>query len=334
MIRRIRQIGRIRRIGRIGRIETMNTIIETCGLRKTFRDFWRRPKVEAVCGLDLQVFRGEVFGLLGPNGSGKSTTIKMLLGLLHPSAGTISVLERPPADVAVKARIGYLPEVSHLHAFLTPRETLHYYGRLFGFDADICRQRTEALLDMVDLRRAADRPVGEFSKGMARRVGLAQALVNNPDLLILDEPTSGLDPIACREVKDLVRLLAKSGKTILMTSHLLADVEDVSDRVAILHAGRTQAEGRVADLLRRPDAVRFLVEGLDAQTADAVRRELEQRTHHAVTLEHPAMDLETYFLQVVARASNRDTVTTHFQPAEFLVGKTSEARGQKSNETI
>jgi ABC-2 type transport system ATP-binding protein len=299
-------------------------VIETRGLRKTFRDFWRRPKVEAVCGLDLQVRRGEVFGLLGPNGSGKSTTIKLLLGLLHPSAGIIRVLGRPPADVAVKARIGYLPEVSHLHAFLTPRETLHYYARLFGFDDDTCRNRTEALLDMVDLRRAADRPVGEFSKGMARRVGLAQALVNNPDLLILDEPTSGLDPIACREVKDLVRLLAQAGKTILMTSHLLADVEDVSDRVAILHAGRLQAEGRVADLLRRPDAVRFLVEGLDADAADAIRRELEQRTGRAVSLDHPAMDLETYFLQVVARAANRDTVTTHFQPAEFLVPKPKE----------
>ena len=307
-------------------------VIETSGLRKTFRDFWHRPKVEAVCGLDLQVHRGEVFGLLGPNGSGKSTTIKMLLGLLHPSAGTIRVLGRPPADVAVKARIGYLPEVSHLHAFLTPRETLHYYGRLFGFDADTCHSRTEALLDMVDLRRAADRPVGEFSKGMARRVGLAQALINNPDLLILDEPTSGLDPIACREVKDLVRLLAQSGKTILMTSHLLADVEDVSDRVAILHAGRMQAEGRVADLLRRSDAVRFLVEGLDAGAADAIRLELEQRTRRTVALDHPAMDLETYFLQVVAHASNRDSALAHFQPAEFLVSNRQEpeARSQKS----
>jgi len=307
------------------------SVIAVRGLRKTFRDFWRRPRVEAVRGIDLDVQPGEIFGLLGPNGSGKSTTIKLLLGLLHPTAGTIRVLGRAPNDVAVKARIGYLPEVSRLHAFLTPRETLHYYGRLFGLDATACRERCAALLEMVDLQRDADRPVGEFSKGMARRVGLAQALVNNPELLILDEPTSGLDPIACREVKDLIRLLAQSGKTILMTSHLLADVEDVADRIAILHAGEVQAAGCVADLLSRTDAVRFLIEGLDDAAADALRRELEARTGHTVALDHPAMDLETYFLQVVARAERRDSATAHFRPAPFLMPgeMKSEARSKK-----
>ena len=303
-------------------------IIAAVGLRKTYRDFWRRPKAEALAGLDLTVQPGEVFGLLGPNGSGKSTTIKLLLGLLHPSGGTVRVLGRPPTDLAAKAHIGYLPEVTHLHTFLTPRETLRYYARLFGFDARTCRDRTEALLEMVDLRAAADRPIGEFSKGMARRVGLAQALVNNPDLLILDEPTSGLDPVACREVKDLVRLLARAGKTVLMSSHLLADVEDVCDRVAILHAGRLQAEGRVADLLRRPDAVRFLVEGLEAGAVDAVRRDLEARTGRPVSVDAPAMDLETYFLHVVARAARRDTATAHFHPAAFLgAGREQPAAG-------
>jgi ABC-2 type transport system ATP-binding protein len=172
---------------------------------------------------------------------------------------------------------------------------------------------------MVDLAGAADRAVGGFSKGMARRVGLAQALINAPDLLILDEPTSGLDPVACREVKDLVRTLAGTGVTLLMTSHLLADVEDVCDRIAILHRGVLQAEGHVADLLCRTDAVRFIVPGLDDQTAEDWRADLATRAGQPVTFDHPAMSLESYFLNVVARAANRDQATAHFRPAPFLL---------------
>ena len=276
-------------------------VIETRGLRKVFRDFWRRPTVEAVKGLDLTVNDGEVFGLLGPNGSGKSTTIKMLLGLLRPTAGTIRVLGSVPNDTHAKARIGYLPEVSHLHTFLTPRETLMYYASLFGMPRGEAARRTRELLAMVDLEHAADRAVGGFSKGMARRVGLAQALVNAPALLVLDEPTSGLDPIGSREVKDLVCALARGGVTVLMTSHLLADVEDVCDRVAILERGVLRAEGKIAELLRQPDAVSFEVEGLDEPSAAAVRAELETRTGRRVRQEYPAMSLERYFLQVVAQ---------------------------------
>jgi ABC-2 type transport system ATP-binding protein len=289
-------------------------VIETRGLRKTFRDFWRRPVVEAVQGLDFLVRRGEVFGLLGPNGSGKSTTIKMLLGLLHPTAGEVRVLGASPDDTRVKARIGYLPEVSHLHPFLTPRETLMYYASLFGMARGEAARRTEELLVMVDLAGAADRAVGRFSKGMARRVGLAQALVNAPELLILDEPTSGLDPIGCREVKDLVRLLAKTGVTVLMTSHLLADVEDVCDRVAILDRGVLRAEGKIAELLRKPDAVRFLIEGLGDEAAAALRDELEKREGCRVQQDFPAMSLEAFFLQVVARDGRLRT----FEMAPFL----------------
>lgn len=289
-------------------------VIETRGLRKVFRDFWRRPTVEAVKGLDLTINDGEVFGLLGPNGSGKSTTIKMLLGLLRPTAGTIRVLGSAPDDTHAKACIGYLPEVSHLHTFLTPRETLMYYASLFGLSRAQAVQRTRELLAMVDLEHAADRAVGGFSKGMARRVGLAQALVNAPRLLILDEPTSGLDPIGSREVKDLVCALAKGGVTVLMTSHLLADVEDVCDRVAILDRGVLCAEGKIADLLRQPDAVRFEVEGLDEPDAAAVRAELEARTGRRVRQEYPAMSLERYFLQVVARDGQQRT----FAMAPFL----------------
>lgn len=293
-----------------------DNVIEARGARKVFRDFWRRPVVEAVKGLDLTVRRGEVFGLLGPNGSGKSTTIKMLLGLLRPTSGTLVVLGSPPNDTRAKARIGYLPEVSHLHPFLTPRETLMYYASLFGLAPADARRRTEELLEMVDLAHAADRAVGRFSKGMARRVGLAQALVNGPELLILDEPTSGLDPIGCREVKDLVHLLAKGGVTVLMTSHLLADVEDVCDRVAIMDRGELRAEGRIGELLRQPEAVRFLVEGLDEPAAAALRSEMEARLGRPVRQDYPSMSLETFFLQVVASDGRLRT----FDVAPFLKG--------------
>ena len=170
---------------------TDHAVIQAVGLTKVFRDFWRRARVRAVHDLDLDVRPGEVFGLLGPNGSGKSTTIKMILGLLYPTRGRVTVFGRAPDDVGIKTRIGYLPEESYLYRFLNARETLDYYGTLFRLDRRDRRRRIEELLEMVGLRSAARRPVGEYSKGMARRIGLAKALINDPDLLILDEPTSG-----------------------------------------------------------------------------------------------------------------------------------------------
>jgi ABC-2 type transport system ATP-binding protein len=164
-------------------------VVQTAGLCKTFRDFWRRPRVDAVKDLNLEIRPGEVFGLLGPNGSGKTTTIKMLLGLLYPTKGRISVFGKAPTDVSVKARIGFLPEESYLYRFLVAHETLDYYGRLFRLPRHARRERCERLLDMVGLAHEAKRPVGEYSKGMARRIGLAQALINDPEFLILDEPT-------------------------------------------------------------------------------------------------------------------------------------------------
>ena len=284
---------------------TDENVIELRSLEKTYLDFWRRPTVRALRGLDLTVARGEVFGLLGPNGSGKSTTIKLLLGLIAPTAGTVSVFGRPPSDVSVKNRLGYLPEVSNLHRFLTPAETLRYYAGLFGLDAATAKRRSDELLRMVGLEKAANREIGQFSKGMARRVGLAQSLVNNPDLVVLDEPTSGLDPIAGRAVKDWIRALASAGKTIFMTSHLLADVEDVCDRVAIICDGTLRAEGRVADLLQRPDAVRFTVKDLPAGRANDVRdglAALAGAKPEDVSVDRPRINLETFFLDVVAEA--------------------------------
>jgi ABC-2 type transport system ATP-binding protein len=293
----------------------MNHVIQIKNLGKIFKDFWHRPVVEAVKDLNLTIQQGEVFGLLGPNGSGKSTTLKMMLGLLRPTNGTIELFEgHGPEDVAAKARLGYLPEVSHLHEFLTPRETLLYYASLFGLPQADAKRRTKELLQMVGLESVADRAVGKFSKGMARRVGLAQALINAPELLILDEPTSGLDPIGCREVKDLVRLLAKSGVTVLMTSHLLADVEDVCDRVAIMNRGELCAYGSTRDLLRNPDVVRFSIPGLSAEAATEIRHQLEQRAARPVHQDFPEMSLEAYFLKVVSPESDN----TAFKVAPFL----------------
>ena len=223
-------------------------VIQLEKVTRIFRDFWLRPTVKAVDGLDLAVQRGETFGLLGPNGSGKSTTIKMILGLLAPTSGKVELFGLPPRTVAARAKLGYLPELSYLHPFLTARETLAYYAGLCGLKRTVARERAEELLQMVKLADVANRPVAGFSKGMARRVALASALIGKPELLILDEPTSGLDPVSTREVKLLIKALAKNGMTILMTSHLLADAEDVCDRVMILNRGRAVAEGKVAEL--------------------------------------------------------------------------------------
>jgi ABC-2 type transport system ATP-binding protein len=228
--------------------ERREVIIGLKGVEKTFRDFWLRPTVKAVDGLDLSVAKGEVFGLLGPNGSGKSTTIKMILGLLEPSAGSIELFGLSPRSVAARAKIGYLPELSYLHPFLTARETLRYYAGLCNLDRRTAAERSRQLLEMVGLADVADRAVGGFSKGMARRVALASALVGKPELLVLDEPTSGLDPVSTNEVKTLVKTLSKGGMTVLMTSHLLGDAEDVCDRVAILNHGKSVAEGRIGEI--------------------------------------------------------------------------------------
>ena len=226
----------------------MDDVIVLEDVRKVFRDFWLRPTVAAVDGLSLRVRRGEVFGLLGPNGSGKSTTIKMILGLLSPNAGQVSLFGLSPRSVAARRRLGYLPELSYLHPFLTAQETLGYYAGLCGLSRSVARERTRQLLEMVGLSSVAKRAVGSFSKGMARRVALASSLIGKPDLLVLDEPTSGLDPVSTREVKTLIRKLSAGGMTILMTSHLLADAEDVCSRVMILNRGKSVAEGRIGEL--------------------------------------------------------------------------------------
>ncbi|HNS80099.1 MAG TPA: ABC transporter ATP-binding protein [Kiritimatiellia bacterium] len=279
-----------------------NPVIAAADLKKVFRDFWRRPKVRAVDGISFEVSRGEVFGLLGPNGSGKSTTIKMLLGLLFPTSGRLRVLGESPRHVKTRSRVGYLPEHSYIYPHLTSEETLDFYGRLFDLSRRERRRRMEQLLEMIGLQHARHRMVGEFSKGMARRIGLAQALINDPDVVVLDEPTSGLDPIGCRQVKDLILTLARRGKTVLMSSHLLADVEDVCDRIAILYNGKIQAMGPVRELLEEKGRSRITLPELSPEAMARVLELLRKEFGEEPELEHPRRDLEQFFLDVVEKA--------------------------------
>ena len=283
--------------------------VETLGLTKVYRDFWGRSKVHALVGLDLAIERGEIFGLLGPNGSGKSTTIKLLLGLIFPTAGKATVLGHAPGTPAVNQRIGYLPEESYLHRFLTGEETVDFYGRLFGLEPKVRQMRIEALLEMVGLTAVAGRPVGTYSKGMARRIGLAQALINDPELLILDEPTTGLDPIGTRQIKDLILKLAQRGKTILLCSHLLADVEDVCDRIAILYGGKVQAEGHVKDLLQQTDKRQIVTGAVSDATIERIRALLAaERAECEVTA--PMERLEAFFIDTVVEAQRQARPTS------------------------
>ncbi len=285
--------------------------IQTSGLTKYFRDFWGHKRVLAVNNLELEVFGREVFGLLGPNGSGKSTTIKMLLGLLFPSRGWAKVLGRTPGDVKANAHIGYLPEESHLYPFLNARETLDFYGRLFALDRQERKRRIDSLLDMVGLAGVGRRPVGQFSKGMARRLGLAQALINDPDLLILDEPTSGLDPIGTRQIKDLIKELGRRGKTVLLCSHLLADVEDVCDRIAILYGGEMQKLGAVNDLLVQRELTEIRSGRLSETAVRRVREIIRDDTgEDAVEICSPRERLEEFFLHTVAQARQQQKQTS------------------------
>lgn len=297
-------------------------VVVVRSLEKVFRDFWGRPKAKAINDVSFEVRKGEVFGLLGPNGSGKSTTIKVLLGLLNPSRGVARIFGRSPRDVKTKERIGYLPEESYLYRYLNSAETLDFFGGLFALDGEEKKRRSEQLLEMVGLKGVQMRTVGEFSKGMQRRIGLAQALINDPDLVILDEPTAGMDPVGCREIKDLILNLKGRGKTVILSSHLLADVEDVCDRAVIYYGGKVQQYGTLEELLTERDSVQFTVptlsETAQKEVLEVMRRHVDRES---IRVDNPTQNLESLFLNVVeeARASDETSgATSGSEVAEFL----------------
>lgn len=284
--------------------------IEIEHLSKVYKDFWGRPKVRALDDLNLTIRRGEVFGLLGPNGSGKSTTIKLLLGLIFPTSGRAKILGRPIGDPEINNRIGFLPEESYLYRFLNGEETLRFYARLFKLSRREINQRVPLLLDAVGLdQKARKRKLREYSKGMARRIGLAQALINDPDLILLDEPTTGLDPIGTREMKDLILSLKAQGKTVILCSHLLADVEDVCDRVTILFRGKMQTLGQVSELVQVRDVTTVEAAGMTQQQQDELRAFLAKIGVDA-TVSHPRTTLEDLFVRIVRDNTGADGTYT------------------------
>ena len=280
-------------------------VVQTRSLSKVYRDFWGRQKVRALKALDLEVHRGEVFGLLGPNGSGKTTTIKLLLGLLFPTSGEALVFGKNSTDVGKNERLGYLPEESYLYRFLNAEETLDFYARLFDMPAETRQERVDALIKQVGLDKARKRQLQEYSKGMTRRIGLAQALINNPELILLDEPTSGLDPLGTREMKDMILRLKDEGKTVIMCSHLLADVQDVCDRIAILHQGELKEIGRVDELLTVADVTQIRAKGLSDDCQKEIRDVIGRHKGEVLEMANPTTTLEELFLSIVRDSEAR-----------------------------
>ena len=291
-------------------------VIETRNLTKVYRDFWGRQKVLALKSLDLSIKRGEVFGLLGPNGSGKTTTIKLVLGLLFPTSGQALVFDRDATEVTKNERIGYLPEESYLYRFLNAEETLDFYGRLFDMSSEVRRERVSALIEKVGLTEARRRQLKEYSKGMTRRIGLAQALINDPELILLDEPTTGLDPIGTREMKDLILQLRDQGKTVVLCSHLLADVQDVCDRIAILYQGELKQLGLVSDLLLVRDITQFQTRGLNGEVQKEIEEVIRRNGGELLKVEHPTNTLEELFMKVVRESEEH--------PGRRFVGDSTE----------
>ena len=276
-------------------------VIHTENLSKIYKEFWAKQKIAALKSLNLTIRRGEIFGLLGPNGSGKTTTVKLLLGLISPSSGSVNILGKPATDVRTKNNIGFLPEETYLYKFLSAEETIDFYGRLFNIPKKVRKERANYLIKLVGIEAARKRNLKQYSKGMLRRIGFAQALINNPELIILDEPTSGLDPIGIRDIKDLILDMKKNGKTVFMCSHLLADVQDICDRVAILNKGELQVVGSVKELISKTEIVEILAKNLSEDVIDQIKTFINEKKGEVISVGNPTTTLEELFIKVVKK---------------------------------
>lgn len=308
-------------------------VIRIEGLTKTYRSSWPgKPALTVVRDLDLTVRAGEVFGFLGPNGSGKTTTIKMLLGLTKPTSGTVELVGKPASDVKIHQKIGFLPEAPYFYTYLTAEELLRFYGRLAGLSGANLDHRVGDLVEMVGLKEARHRQLGKFSKGMLQRVGLAQALVHDPSLIILDEPMSGLDPIGRKEVRDLILQLREQGKTVFFSTHIIPDVEMLCDRIGIIAGGRLLASGRVDELVeRQTKTVEVVCESLPENPPPSfnglVSSMVRQSGQHLMTLSEPER-LED-LLAVIKRSGGKlISVTPHRGSLEELFLNSIQLQGK------
>jgi len=265
---------------------------------KIFPTPFRRRRIVALQHLNLEIAPGEIYGLLGPNGSGKSTTLKIILGLIQPTHGSVRVFGRDNSTVAVRRDIGFLPENAYFHNFLTGAETLRFHARLSGLGSRESKPRIAELLETVGLTRAADARLSTYSKGMLQRIGLAQALIHRPKILVLDEPTAAVDPAGSRDIQNLIASLKKTGTTILLSSHLLTQVQEVCDRVGILHHGILIREGRLEDLLAIKNQTEFIVENATPEFLDQLERQIISVNGRVVLRRKPQTSLEQLFLKV------------------------------------
>ena len=273
-------------------------------LTKDFAVGMRGKKLRAVDDLCLEVGDNEIFGLLGPNGSGKSTTIKIILGLLEASKGTCEIYGRPSKLVDARRSVGFLPEAPYFYRYLTGRELVRYYARICMVPRVKIDSAVDSVIKLVGMTEAADRRVGTYSKGMLQRIGLAQSLVHDPQLVILDEPTAGVDPLGSAAIAEIVRELKCRGKTVLLSSHLLAQIEGLCDRVAILHRGKLVREGRIEDLVEEKDAESLVVQGLSAEGRAVVEAEIKEQGGRLARVEKPRLSLDAYFLKEVHEREN------------------------------